>query len=323
MVTGDTGFKGAWLSLWLQELGATVVGVGLPPEDERGVYAAVADHDHRDADIRDADAIGSVLHDVAPEVVFHLAAQALVRRSYEQPAGTYDTNVVGTANVLEALPSSVGAIVVVTSDKVYRQDGSAHAFRETDPLGGADPYSTSKACAELVVAEWSRRRDIPVSTARAGNVIGGGDRGADRLLPDVVRGVESGQTTKVRNPHATRPWQHVLEPLAGYLRLAERLLAGGAPNALNFGPVESATVADVVELFVGDLGAGRWEVDDRHHPHEAPTLALDSSLAGETIEWTPKLDLRTSIALTARWYRAQRAGENLRTLTLEQIAMYV
>ena len=322
VVTGDTGFKGAWLSLWLQQLGADVVGVSLPPDDGRGIYAVAADHDHRDADIRDASAIARVLDAARPEVVFHLAAQALVRRGYEEPALTYETNVVGTANVLDALPSSVAAVVVATSDKVYRQDGTARAFSESDPLGGNDPYSASKACAELVVAEWARRRDTPVATGRAGNVIGGGDRGVDRLLPDVVRAVEAGTATKIRNPGASRPWQHVLDPLGGYLRLAERLLDGGAPAAINFGPEQSATVSHVVEQFVAELGAGEWEVDDGEHPHEAPTLALDPTLAREAIGWTTRFDLQTSIAMTAQWYRAQHDSADLRALTLEQIRAY-
>jgi CDP-glucose 4,6-dehydratase len=319
VITGDTGFKGAWLSLVLQRRGDDVVGLALPPDDPRGVYSVACDHEHRDVDIRDADAVRAALDDVRPDVVFHLAAQALVRRSYAEPALTYETNVVGTANVLDALPSSVGAVVVVTSDKVYRQDGTPRAFVESDPLGGNDPYSASKACCELLVAEWSRRSPIPVATARAGNVIGGGDRAADRLLPDVVRAVESGATTRKRNPGATRPWQHVLEPLRGYVLLADRLLAGDAPPALNLGPVGSATVAAVLDRFIAALGAGSWERDKGEHPHEAPTLALDPSLARDALGWEPKLDLEESVALTAAWYRAQLDGADMRKLTLEQI----
>lgn len=327
LVTGDTGFKGTWLSLWLQRLGATVVGMSLPPSDPRSIYAAgVADWPHHDVDIRDRDATARVIADLKPDVAFHLAAQALVRQSYADPAGTYATNVVGTANVLDgvAAAGSVGAVVVVTSDKVYRQDGNERPFTEADPLGGRDPYSTSKACAELVVAEWATRGDIAVATARAGNVIGGGDRAADRLLPDLVRSAESGAPALIRYPNATRPWQHVLDPLAGYLRLAEHLVRGDAavPSALNFGPDGSDRVDAVATRFVGHLGAGSYGIDGGVHPHEAATLALDSSLARSTIGWRPRLDVDDATRWTAEWYRAQLDGGDLRALTLEQIERY-
>lgn len=328
LVTGHTGFKGAWLALWLRALGAEVTGVALAPEHADGIYAVLEPWDLSSVlvDVRDPAALTAAVRDAQPEIVFHLAAQPLVRRGYAERALTYDTNVVGTANLLDAVSatSTVRAVVVVTSDKVYRQDGADRPFREGDPLGGHDPYSASKACAELVVAEWSYRSGaVAVTTARAGNVIGGGDRAADRLLPDVVRGAETGVPTMIRNPNATRPWQHVLESLAGYLLLGERLLDGAAvPAALNFGPDGSATVAEVLTDFVAALGSGRWAIDDGEHPHEAPTLALDASLAREALGWRPRLDLPTALGWTAEWYRAQLEGADLGALTLEQIARY-
>jgi CDP-glucose 4,6-dehydratase len=337
LVTGDTGFKGTWLVLWLRRLGADVVGIGLPPPDPQAIGAAVdmtASIEHHDLDVRDARRVRALVAQVAPSVVFHLAGQATVRRGYAEPLLTYETNVLGTANVLAAVeavesPTTVDAVVVVTSDKVYRQDGppGGRAFVETDPLGGDDPYSASKACAELVVAEWRRRNPgVAVATARAGNVVGGGDRGVDRLIPDVVRSVEAGRAVVVRNPTARRPWQHVLDALDGYLRLAGRLLEGGAPGAVNFGPRASPPVADVVDRFVAALGSGSWTHDDAPlvpHPSEAPALALDPGLAARTLGWTARLDLDTALAWTAGWYRAQLAGDDLLAPTLDQLDQYV
>lgn len=328
LVTGDTGFKGTWLVLWLQHLGATVVGAGLPPEDERAIYDAVdvaGRVEHHDVDVRDADATAALLRATEPDVVFHLAAQALVRRGYAEPALTYATNVVGTANVLDAIAStpSVRAVVVATSDKVYRQDSVERRFRETDELGGNDPYSASKACTELVVAEWRRRTPhVAVSTARAGNVVGGGDRGLDRLLPDVVRSIEAGATAAVRNPSATRPWQHVLDALSGYLALGAALLDGGAPPAVNFGPEESAPVAAVLDAFTAQLGTGTWALADGEHPHEESRLALDAGLAADALGWRSRLDLATTLAWTAEWYRAQLDGGDVAARTLEQIERF-
>jgi CDP-glucose 4,6-dehydratase len=329
LVTGDTGFKGAWLALWLQQLGATVIGAGLPPEDRRGAYVAVdlaSRVDHHDVDVRDAAATTALVREAEPEVVFHLAAQAIVRRGYAEPALTYETNVVGTVNVLDAIAGtpSVAAAVVVTSDKVYRQDGTERRFLETDELGGNDPYSASKACTELAVAEWRRRTPhVKVSTARAGNVIGGGDRGQDRLLPDVVRCIEANQPASIRHPAATRPWQHVLDALAGYLLLADALLEGReAPPALNFGPERSATVADVLDAFIERLGRGTWTLAEGAQPHEEPRLSLDPTLADTTLGWRPRLDLPTSLDWTSSWYRAQLEGADLLAATLDQIARF-
>ena len=329
LVTGDTGFKGTWLAIWLQQLGATVVGLGLPPEDTRGIHGAIdaaSRVEHHDVDVRDASATGAAVRAAAPEVVFHLAAQAIVRRGYADPAGTYATNVVGTANVLDAIATtpSVAAVVVVTSDKVYRQDGTERRFRETDELGGNDPYSASKACAELVVAEWRRRApQIPTATARAGNVIGGGDRGEDRLLPDVVRSIEASAPACIRNPSATRPWQHVLDALSGYLVLADALLDGrSVPPVVNFGPHDSAPVDAVLDAFIEHLGTGRWRLADGEHPHEDHRLALDVELADRALGWRPRLDLATALEWTAEWYRAQLDGGDVTTLTIEQIARF-
>lgn len=329
LVTGDTGFKGTWLALWLQQLGATVVGLGLPPDDDAGIYVAIdgpSRFAHHDVDIRDAPAVADAVAGAAPDVVFHLAAQAIVRRGHAEPLLTYETNVLGTANVLEAIAATpaVRAAVVVTSDKVYRQDGADRRFREADPLGGNDPYSASKACAELVVGDWRRRAPgVRVATARAGNVVGGGDRGRDRLLPDVVRAVETDSPALIRNPAATRPWQHAVDALAGYLTLGAALVRGDdVPAAVNFGPTGSATVADVLDEFIGHLGAGRWAVDGGEQPHEDARLALDATLAAEALGWRSQVDLATTLAWTAEWYRAQRDGADLHALTLEQLARY-
>ncbi|HVM51870.1 MAG TPA: CDP-glucose 4,6-dehydratase [Acidimicrobiales bacterium] len=329
LVTGDSGFKGTWLALWLQQLGATVVGVSLPPVDDRCINVAIGASDlfeHHDVDVRDADAVARVVGRIEPDFVFHLAAQAIVRRSYVEPLLTYETNVLGTANVLEAVAatSSISAIVVVTSDKVYRQDGLDRQFRETDHLGGDDPYSASKACAENVAAEWRRRTPrVATATARAGNVVGGGDRAQDRLLPDVVRAVESGAPAAIRNPAATRPWQHAVDALSGYLTLGAALLRGDeTPPAVNFGPVGSAPVAEVLDEFIGHLGAGEWVLETGEQPHEDLRLALDASLAADALGWRSRVDLSTTLAWTAEWYRAQLEGRDLLALTLEQIARY-
>lgn len=327
LVTGDSGFKGTWLALWLQQLGASVVGISLPQDDAKAIASVVdAGHVHHDVDVRDAEATAEAIALAEPEVVFHLAAQALVRRSYVDPVLTYETNVVGTANVLEAISATpaVRAAVVVTSDKVYRQDGVDRQFTETDHLGGGDPYSASKACTELVVAEWRRRTPrVATATARAGNVVGGGDRAEDRLLPDVVRSIEGGVPVVIRNPAATRPWQHALDALGGYLALGAALLGGDevAP-AVNFGPTGSAPVASVLDDFIGHLGRGEWVLDQTEHPHEAPRLALDVTLARETLGWSPRIDLDTTLRWTAEWYGTQLEGGDLRALTLDQIARY-
>ena len=318
LVTGHTGFKGAWLSAWLQRLGARVVGYALPAEHgSASLYQAARIGDGMVSlvgDVRDTDRLCAVYREHQPEVVFHLAAQALVRRGYRDPVGTFATNVMGTVHVLDGAREAptVRAIVVVTSDKCYEHSTQRASFRESDRLGGDDPYSSSKGCAELVVAAY-RRSYFPagrpaVASARAGNVIGGGDWGEDRLVPDLMRAAAAGRQTVLRNPDAVRPWQHVLDPLYGYLLLGSRLLEEGAPwaEAWNFGPAEGEAVA------VGDLArriAARWDrvrtvVDqDPTAPREAEYLQLDATKARTRLGWAEHVGLDDAIAWTVDWYR--------------------
>jgi len=332
-LTGHTGFKGAWLRLWLEGLGAEVTGVSLPPEPHsmhQALGRLPADRD-RTLDIRDAAAVAGLIEDVRPELVLHLAAQAFVRRSYRDPVGTFASNVSGTLHVLEAArrARSVRAVVVVTSDKVYENDGSGRAFRECDPLGGEDPYSASKAAAELAVRSWRAAHhaaeDPLVATARAGNVIGGGDAGEDRLVPDAIRAVRAGTPLCLRHPDATRPWQFVLEPLYGYLLLAEALLERrpGVPLAVNFGPVDAGiTTGALVDLFFARWGSGSWEPDPRPHPREAPALRIDPSLAAEALGWRPVVSTSEALDLPVAWHLAEDRRSDLLSLTGAQIEAY-
>jgi CDP-glucose 4,6-dehydratase len=338
LVTGHTGFKGAWLSLWLQALGADVTGLAPGPPTQPSLYelARVGPRMREEcaADVRDADAVRDGLRRSAPEIVLHLAAQPMVRRSLRDPAMTYEVNVMGTVNVLEAVRRAgeeVRAVVVVTSDKCYENPGvESKRFVESDPLGGDDPYSSSKACAELVTASYRRslfadRGSPRVASARAGNVIGGGDWGEDRLLPDAVRAVESAKPLRVRNPQAVRPWQHVLNPVSGYLQLAEALWQGGGARAWNFGPPEQdvRTVGWMVErlgvLWDGALG---WEIDAGPNPPEAGHLALDSGDAERLLGWRAAWRLEDALERLVEWHRAQRSGADMRRLSLEQIERY-
>ncbi len=342
LVTGHTGFKGAWLTLWLQSLGARVSGlaVGVPTTPSLYELASVGDdvHEFR-VDVRDYEAVLDALAQSQPEVVMHLAAQPFVRRSFVDPRVTYETNVMGTVNVLEAVraSASVRVVVNVTSDKCYANEPARqpHAFVEGDPMGGHDPYSSSKGCAELVADAYRHSyftsgiggEDAPrVGCARAGNVIGGGDWGEDRLIPDFMRGALAGQPIHVRNPAAIRPWQHVLDPLAGYLRLAEALHdAPELDGGWNFGPAldDARTVGWIADhvsaLWDGEL---RWELDDGPHPHEAHVLMLDSSKAQEHLGWEPTWDLEEALARVVAWYRALRDGEDMRAVTLGQIRSF-
>ena len=335
LLTGHTGFKGSWLALWLERLGADVGAVALAPDTEPSLFEALSPWPRLDGhlgDLRDPAVALEAVAKARPDIVFHLAAQALVRRSHAQPVATFETNVTGTVNLLEVLRDAptVKAVVVVTSDKVYANHGRGGAFREDDPLGGADPYSASKACQDLVAAAYHKSflaaRGIAVGRARAGNVIGGGDWAADRLVPDFVRAMAAGDVLAVRNPDATRPWQHVLEPLAGYLAYAEALAAGSnAPEALNFGPAAKDIwpVRQVVEGLVERWGDGAgWRHDKADHMAEAALLTLNAGLATETIGWSPRLGLDEALDWTVAWYRAAAAGDDMRALSLDHIARY-
>lgn len=333
LVTGHTGFKGAWLCLWLQSCGARVTGYALPPATTPNLFELVHEGiESIEGDVRDIDRLREVTIQSDPQVVFHLAAQALVRESYRDPLGTYATNVLGTAGLLEASRAArrLECVLIITSDKVYAQDGQGRAFSEGDRLGGHDPYSSSKACAELVTASY---RDSfmaagpPVASARAGNVIGGGDWSPDRLIPDCVRALAAGRSVALRYPRAVRPWQHVLEPLSGYLALARALIERPqeAPRAVNFGPAPASfcRVHEVVDAF-SQCFAGRpgWVEDPDPQPPEAQVLTLSSALAERALGWRPRLDIDEALAWTADWYRAQAAGEDVRALSLAQIARY-
>lgn len=316
LVTGDTGFKGSWLCLWLSELGANTVGLALPPAGPRHHWGLLdLDLPHHDVDIRDSRAVTDVVDTVRPDIIFHMAAQSLVRESYADPLCTWETNVMGTANILDACRKldRPCAIVVVTSDKCYLNSGDGRAFLESDSLGGHDPYSASKAATELVAGSYrdaffSADSGVLLASARAGNVIGGGDWAIDRLLPDVARAHFEGAALDVRHPNATRPWQHVLEVLNGYLMLGARLLAGedGYAKSWNFGPRKSAnqTVGHVLEAVKHHWSELEWTEGSEPVVHEAPTLYLDSSLAETELGWKPTWDLEHAIAAVCEWYDA-------------------
>jgi CDP-glucose 4,6-dehydratase len=334
LVTGHTGFKGAWLTYLLELAGAEVTGLALPPEARDGAYAVLAPRfrgPSHQVDLRQPAAVADAVSSARPEVVFHLAAQALVRRSYADPEGTYDTNVMGTLHLLRALEDvpALAAIVVSTTDKVYRHGGAPRPFQEEDPLGGTDPYSASKACTEIVVESWRATSGAaPVATARAGNVIGGGDWGLDRLIPDFFRAAREGSAVRLRFPEAIRPWQFVLDPLHGYVLLAERLLqgAGLVPEALNFGPPSeegSWTVAAVIDRLAEVLGAGSWTLAGGDQPAEAAVLRLDASRAAEVLGWRSRLSLEDALQWTADWYRTQLAGGDAAAVTEAQVVRYL
>ena len=336
LLTGHTGFKGGWMSLWLQSMGAVLRGVALQPPTEPALFdvAHVGDGmEHRNADIRDLQAVQGQMHEFRPEIVIHMAAQPLVRLSYQQPVETYATNVMGTVHVLEAAcrAGSVKTIVNVTTDKCYENREWVWGYREDEAMGGHDPYSSSKGCAELVSAAYRRSflkgAGIAMATARAGNVIGGGDWAADRLVPDVLRALEKRQPVLVRNPHAIRPWQHVLEPLSGYLLLAQSLHQHGQADAegWNFGPRDddARPVQWVVENLCSQWGGGAsWTVQPGDHPHEASFLKLDISKARQRLHWAPRWSLETALTHVTHWYRAWLAGLDMRAACLEQISTY-
>jgi CDP-glucose 4,6-dehydratase len=340
-LTGHTGFKGSWLALWLMRLGAKVRGYALDPSTQPNMFTVAGVggllEDIR-GDILDLSRLRESMVDFEPEVVFHLAAQPLVRRSYVDPVGTYAVNILGTVHLLEAVRQTPGvrAVVCITTDKCYDNKEWVWPYRETDALGGYDPYSSSKACAELVAAAYRTSyfpagslhdQQVALATARAGNVIGGGDWSEDRLIPDLVRGFAAGEPVRIRRPRSIRPWQHVLEPLHGYILLAEHLLAGEAASAsaFNFGPSDDDawTVERIATKMASVWGnEAKWVCDADAGAHEAGYLKLDSSKARAELKWRPKLSIQRALEWTAAWYRSCMQGANMQALTLEQVADY-
>ncbi|MCL5038063.1 MAG: CDP-glucose 4,6-dehydratase [Chloroflexi bacterium] len=338
LVTGHTGFKGGWLSLWLESLGAEVIGYALAPDTEPSLFdMAVVGKGMTSVygDIRDLDNLKKEINKHKPDIVFHLAAQSLVRRSYADPVGTYETNVMGTINILESVRSadSVRVVVNVTSDKCYENREWVWGYRECDPMGGFDPYSSSKGCSELVTSAYRDsffnpsnydEHGVALASARAGNVIGGGDWATDRLVPDIIRAIIAGKPVVIRNPKAVRPWQFVLEALNGYLTLASRLWNDGPlySGPWNFGPSDDdiVPVAEVTQMIVDLWGEGaEWVLDKNSNPHEAGLLKLDSSKAKYKLGWKPKLKLKDSMKCVVDWYSQYAKGGDMRRLTQKQI----
>lgn len=338
LLTGHTGFKGSWLSLWLQSYGAELHGLSLAPPTSPALFTEARIGELMNSiigDIRDYDVVHDTIEKVRPEIVFHLAAQPLVRASYREPLLTYATNVMGTAHVLEAVrhSGSVRATVVVTTDKCYENKEWFWAYRENEPMGGHDPYSSSKGCAELVTSAYRKSfladAQVAVASVRAGNVVGGGDWAADRLIPDILRAFERREPAVIRNPDSIRPWQHVLEPLAGYIELAERLfLAEGAAYAegWNFGPSEedARPVRWIVDRLASGWGDGAsWCLDKEVQPHEANVLRLDISKARACLSWSPRWSLDEALARIIDWHKSWRAGDDARSICLGQIADFM
>lgn len=337
LVTGHTGFKGSWLSLWLHHMGAEVTGFALPAPTEPSLFEAARIGDlvrHVEGDVRDAAAMRRAVEASEPEVIFHLAAQPLVRLSYREPVETYATNVMGTVHLLDAARQVEGvkAIVCVTSDKCYENREWIWPYRESDPMGGHDPYSNSKGCAELVVSAWRSSFFAEggplLASARAGNVIGGGDWADDRLVPDLIRAMASGTAPLIRSPGSVRPWQHVLEALHGYLMLAERLLAGERAFAegWNFGPSDEdarpvSWIVDRLQAAWG--GSGGTLTDTGPQPHEATLLRLDSSKARSLLGWRPVLPLDAALGWISEWHKAIADGSDARDVTVDQIGRYI
>jgi CDP-glucose 4,6-dehydratase len=341
LLTGHTGFKGSWLSLWLQSMGAQVTGYALVPPTNpslfdmadvgKGMTSVIGD-------IRDLSKLQAVFAQHSPEIVIHMAAQPLVRYSYQNPVETYATNVMGTVHLLEAVRNTPGvkAVVNITTDKCYENREWVWGYRENEPMGGFDPYSNSKGCAELVSAAYRSsffnannyaQHGVATATVRAGNVIGGGDWAQDRLIPDILAAFEQGRKVDIRNPHAIRPWQHVMEPLRGYLTLAEQLFEHGPSfgEGWNFGPndEDAKPVGWIVEQMAAMWGAdAQWQVDTGKHPHEAHYLKLDISKARSRLNWHPALRLQDALALIIDWSKQHTAGVNMRQLTLSQLQAY-
>jgi CDP-glucose 4,6-dehydratase len=341
-MTGHTGFKGGWLSLWLSSMGAKVTGYSLAPNTTPSFYDVAGIEDVMEksiiADIRDLDTLRLAMTAANPEIVIHMAAQPLVRYSYANPVETYATNVMGTVNVLESIRGlhSVRATVVVTTDKCYENKEWVWGYRENEPMGGYDPYSNSKGCAELVTSAYRQsyfsealyaKHRHALASARAGNVIGGGDWSDDRLIPDALKAFESSKPLMIRNPLATRPWQHVLEPLSGYLVLAQALYQSGVKFASgwNFGPRDddARRVQEVINLLIEKSPAGaKWEQDQSEQPHEAHSLKLDCSKADQLLGWRPRWSLETAVQNIADWQKAYLAKENMQAVSLKQIHSY-
>lgn len=341
LLTGHTGFKGSWLSLWLQSMGARLVGYALTPptnpslfevaEVGKGMLSIIGD-------IRDLEHLSAVFAEHRPEIIFHMAAQPLVRRSYVDPVETYSTNVMGTVHLLEAVRQtpSVRAVVNVTSDKCYENKEWVWGYRESEPMGGFDPYSNSKGCAELVTAAYRNsffnpakysEHHVALATVRAGNVIGGGDWAEDRLIPDILKAISENRPVVIRSPHAIRPWQHVLEPLSGYLLLAQKLYEEGIAYAepWNFGPndEDAQPVQWIVERLTQQWGdSASWQLDQGNHPHEAHYLKLDCSKAKMRFDWQPRWNLAHTLEMIVAWQRAYLVKENMRTVTLKQIEQF-
>jgi CDP-glucose 4,6-dehydratase len=341
LVTGHTGFKGSWLSLWLQELGAEVTGYALAPPTNPSLYELAHVEEgmtSRMGDIRDLSSLTAAISSTCPEIIIHMAAQPLVRHSYENPLETYSTNVMGVVNLFEAVRStdSVRVVLNITTDKCYENREWVWGYRENEPMGGRDPYSSSKGCAELITAAYKSsyfnpdnydRHGVAIATARAGNVIGGGDWAKDRLIPDIVKSFSNNLPVYVRNPTAIRPWQHVLEPLRGYLMLAECLYEQGAAfsQPWNFGPNDddAKPVSWIIERMANLWGEGvSWEVDGNVHPHEANFLKLDISKARHSLGWTPILKLDHALEYIVDWAKSVRTGVCFRDKTVEQIRIY-
>jgi CDP-glucose 4,6-dehydratase len=340
-LTGHTGFKGSWLSLWLQSLGAQVTGFALSPPTDPSLFVLARVQDGMrslEGDIRNVDLLFNAIREAQPEIVLHLAAQPLVRYSYQHPVETYATNVMGTVHLLEAIRTvgGVKAVVNVTTDKCYENREWVWGYRESEPMGGYDPYSNSKGCAELVTASYRNsffnaadyaRHGTAVATARAGNVIGGGDWAQDRLIPDILAAFEAGRAVDIRHPQAIRPWQHVLEPLRGYLLLAERLYCEGASwaEAWNFGPNDddARPVGWIVDALARRWGPNaQWAQDAQAHPHEATYLKLDISKARQRLQWHPALRLEAALDYIVSWTQQRRQGVDMRAATLQQIRDY-
>jgi CDP-glucose 4,6-dehydratase len=340
-LTGHTGFKGAWLSLWLQAWGAKICGYALPPQSHPNLFDLlhlVDDLENHFADIRDAEKLSRLMQKFQPDIVIHMAAQPLVRYSYQHPVETYAVNVMGTVNVLEAFRNSSARLLLnVTTDKVYENKEQVHGYSEDEPLGGYDPYSSSKACSELVTAAYRasffnprsfQQHHKAVASARAGNVIGGGDWSEDRIVPDLIRGFSKKMPVFIRYPQAIRPWQHVLESLSGYMTLLERLWA--APQefaaAFNFGPSEQdcISVADLTSLMAKTWGEGAiWQADLHVQPHEANFLKLNTDKAKIQLNWQPVWNVQQAITAVVAWYKTWHLGQDMRAYTLSQLQEYI